>query len=113
MNFPNLELLLLRVVFALPNASKIGLASKIFCSTGPAAAIEWHRYFNRYLVDSVLPAPDSPETIIDCDILKTLISLIALSAIICCARGNKVDTSGKQKLIRYLCDVVFFSKYSN
>lgn len=79
-NFPNRELLLLRVVFALPNASNIGLASNILRSIGPAAAIEWHKYFNKYLVDSVLPAPDSPDTIIDWDIFRTRISRMALSA---------------------------------
>lgn len=80
MNLPKRELLLLRVVLALPKASKIGLASRIFDSIGPAPAIEWHKYLSKYLVDSVFPAPDSPDTIIDCDIFSTLISRIALSA---------------------------------
>ena len=60
MNLPNLELLLLRVVLALPKASKIGLAFSNF--------------------DSVLPAPDSPETMMDCDCFKTFMSRKALSA---------------------------------
>lgn len=61
MNLPNLELLLLRVVFALPNASRMGLASRIFCSIEPAeTATESHRYRKRYFVLSVFPAPDSP-----------------------------------------------------
>ena len=34
-----------------------------------------------YFVDSVLPAPDSPDTIIDWDCFKTFMSLNALSAI--------------------------------
>lgn len=83
MNLPNRELLLLRVVFALPNASRMGLASRILASIGPAACIEWHRYLSKYLVDSVLPAPDSPDTIIDCDSLSTRISRMALSAKMC------------------------------
>ena len=33
MYFPNLEELSLRVVFALPNASKMGLVARICCST--------------------------------------------------------------------------------
>lgn len=80
MNLPNRELLLFRVVFALPNASKIGLASRILRSIGPAAANEWHRYLRIYFVLSVLPAPLSPDTIIDCDTFNTRISRIALSA---------------------------------
>lgn len=40
MNLPKRELLLLRVVFAFPNASSIGFASRIFCSIGPAATKE-------------------------------------------------------------------------
>ena len=57
------------------------LPSKIFCSTGPA--VEPHnsqRYLNKYLVDSVFPAPDSPETIIDWDCFSPFISRNALSA---------------------------------
>lgn len=54
--------------------------SRIFCSIGPAAMPpESHRYLRMYLVLSVLPAPDSPETTIDCDCLSTLMSLKALS----------------------------------
>ena len=33
-----------------------------------------------HLVDSVLPAPDSPETMMDCDCLTTFMSRKALSA---------------------------------
>uniref|UniRef100_A0A2M4DC77 Putative secreted protein n=1 Tax=Anopheles darlingi TaxID=43151 RepID=A0A2M4DC77_ANODA len=81
MNLPKRELLLLRVVLALPNASRMGFASRIFCSIGPAVALVSHRNLSRYLVLSVLPAPDSPETMIDCDIFSTRMSRIALSAI--------------------------------
>uniref|UniRef100_A0A224Y390 Putative secreted protein n=1 Tax=Panstrongylus lignarius TaxID=156445 RepID=A0A224Y390_9HEMI len=82
MNLPNLDELLFLVVFALPNASNTGLASNIFCSIGPAAVPhKSHRYLSRYFVDSVLPAPLSPETIIDCDCFNTFISLNDLSAI--------------------------------
>lgn len=80
MNLPKRELLLFRVVFALPNASRIGLASRILRSMGPAAANEWHKYLSIYFVDSVLPAPDSPDTIIDCETFNTRMSRIALSA---------------------------------
>lgn len=57
------------------------LPSKIFCSIGPAVdPNKSHKYFNMYLVDSVLPAPDSPETMMDCDCFNTFISRNDLSA---------------------------------
>ena len=40
------------------------------------------RYFKMYLVDSVLPAPDSPETMMDWERPVVFISLYALSAIV-------------------------------
>ena len=77
-SLPNRLELSLRDVFALPNASKIGLALKSFavvvdsveaalavelaCSPDAAAA----RYAKQCLVVSVFPAPDSPLTRIDC-----------------------------------------------
>lgn len=38
-----------------------------------------HRYRKMYLVDSVFPAPDSPDTTMDWDCLSIFISLRALS----------------------------------
>ena len=65
MNFPNRELLLFRVVLALPKASKMGLAFRIFCSKVPPAEVPKlsHKYLRMYFVDSVFPAPDSPAKI--------------------------------------------------
>ena len=45
-----------------------------------------HTYRNKYLVDSVFPAPDSPDTIIDWDCFRTFMSrndLSAAKAVIC------------------------------
>ena len=57
------------------------LPSRIFCSTGPAVDPQRsQRYLRRYFVDSVFPAPDSPETIILCDCFSTFMSLKDLSA---------------------------------
>ena len=59
----------------------IDLPSRIFCSIGPAdVPHSSHRYLSKYFVDSVFPAPDSPDTIIDCDCFRTFISRNALSA---------------------------------
>lgn len=59
----------------------MSLPSKIFCSIGPAAdPHKSHIYRRIYFVDSVFPAPDSPDTMIDCDCLTTFISRKALSA---------------------------------
>ena len=50
------------MVFALPNASRMVLASRICCCTHvEMLAVTEQRYSMMYLVDSVLPAPDSPE----------------------------------------------------
>lgn len=60
----------------------VHLPSKIFCSTGPAPlAHKSQRYLRMYFVDSVLPAPDSPDTIIDCDCFRDFMSRNALSAV--------------------------------
>ena len=63
MNLPNREELLFRVVLALPKASRIGLAFKILDSKAPPAEVPKlsHKYFKMYFVDSVFPAPLSPE----------------------------------------------------
>ena len=63
MNLPNREELLFRVVLALPKASKMGLAFKILDSKAPPAEVPKlsHKYFKMYFVDSVFPAPLSPE----------------------------------------------------
>ena len=63
MNLPNRDELLFRVVLALPKASRIGLAFKILDSKAPPAEVPKlsHKYFKMYLVDSVFPAPLSPE----------------------------------------------------
>lgn len=46
----------------LPKASRMVLASKICCSTQVLTPeVTEHRYCRMNLVDSVLPAPDSPE----------------------------------------------------
>lgn len=59
------------------------LHSTILCSIGPAWVPQLSvRYLRMYLVDSVLPAPDSPDTMIDWLILLTFMSRNALSAAI-------------------------------
>ena len=66
MNLPKRELLSLRVVFAFPIASIIGLDAKtlrsicVSDSLPPTAA----KYLIAYLAETVFPAPDSPLTII-------------------------------------------------
>ena len=68
--FPNLEELSFLIVFALPNASIIGLVAKI-CFSISVVSYEFFslftlaKYLIIYLAETVLPAPDSPETIID------------------------------------------------
>lgn len=67
MNFPNLLEFSLRIVLLFPKASSTGLAANIFSSIewlflGPKAV----RSCIQYLVDSVLPAPLSPDITIDC-----------------------------------------------
>ena len=63
MNFPNHELLLLRVIFAFP----IGLEASTFFSTcvsvdEPPTVAKYHM---AYFADTILPVPDSPDTMID------------------------------------------------
>lgn len=56
------------------------LPSRIFCSIGPAVEPQRsQRYRRRYLVDSVFPAPDSPDTMMLWDCFNTFMSLNALS----------------------------------
>ena len=59
--FPNRDELSLRIVFALPNASRMGLASRICCSIQECFPEMAARYCKINLVLSVFPAPDSPE----------------------------------------------------
>lgn len=67
MNLPNLDELSFLVVFALPMASMIGKEARTFFSTWvsvvepPTVA----KYRIVYLADTVFPAPDSPETMMD------------------------------------------------
>ena len=61
MYFPNRDELSLRIVFALPKASRIGLASRICCSIQECFPEMAARYCKINLVLSVFPAPDSPE----------------------------------------------------
>ena len=68
MYFPNLEELSFRVVLALPMASMMGDEARTLFSTcvsvsdvPPTVA----KYRIAYLALTVLPAPDSPETMID------------------------------------------------
>lgn len=70
---PNLELLLFSDVSAFPNASRIGFAwiSSIF---------ESDRYVSNCFVASVLPAPDTPVTIMDWDFFEFFRSWIVDSA---------------------------------
>ena len=67
LTFPNRDELLFRSVFALPNASRIGLLMRMR-SSGPTVdvlpAIS-AMYCRHCFVHSVLPAPDSPEMTID------------------------------------------------
>ena len=72
MNLPKRDELLFRPVFALPTASRIGFDESTFAARSsplePLPARERHaRYRIMYLLVSVLPAPDSPETTIDCE----------------------------------------------
>ena len=64
---PNLLELSFLMVFALPNASNIGLADNILLLilflTDPPVTCD--KYCKHCLVASVLPAPDSPDIIID------------------------------------------------
>ena len=73
MNLPKRDELSLRMVLALPSVSSSGLdCSSLFCRCPAAAAAPpWllasrllvlTRYSSTRRVDSVLPAPDSPET---------------------------------------------------
>ena len=67
MYFPNRDELSLRVVLALPMASMMGFEAKTFFSIcvsvcdPPTEA----KYRMAYLAETVFPAPDSPETMID------------------------------------------------
>ncbi len=67
MYLPKRLLLSLRVVFALPNASIIGLDAKTFFSICVSSVDPptFAKYRIVYLALTVLPAPDSPETMID------------------------------------------------
>ena len=70
MNLPKRDELGLLTVVALPNASNTGFdaitSSESFCETPPPAAAERHtRYLMMYLIASVLPAPEMPDTTID------------------------------------------------
>lgn len=51
----------LRIVLALPKASRMGFASKICCSIHECLPLMAARYCNISFVLSVLPAPDSPD----------------------------------------------------
>ena len=68
MYLPNLEELSFRVVLALPMASMIGEDARTLFSTW----VSWSevpptvaKYLMAYLALTVLPAPDSPDTIMD------------------------------------------------
>lgn len=80
--FPNQDELLFLTVFALPNASRIGLQSRILSSivtyfyssfasrSSPLAnEVILVRNFIAYLALTVFPAPDSPDITIACFIL--------------------------------------------
>uniref|UniRef100_A0A6B0U5G8 Putative secreted protein n=1 Tax=Ixodes ricinus TaxID=34613 RepID=A0A6B0U5G8_IXORI len=60
MYLPNLLELSLRIVLAFPNASKIGLASRICCSIQECCPLMAAKYCRISFVLSVLPAPLSP-----------------------------------------------------
>lgn len=72
--------LLFLFLFICVNMLHIYLPSRIFCSIGPAVEPQRsQRYRSKYLVDSVFPAPDSPDTIMLWDCFNTFMSLNALS----------------------------------
>lgn len=62
---PKRLLLALRVVLALPRASKMGLAAITRLSTAPRDPPTVAKNLRAYLADTVLPAPDSPLTTTD------------------------------------------------
>ena len=81
---PKRDELLLRIVFALPSASITGLVciSRIATSSEtrfPLVCDTSPMYVRQIFIASVLPAPDSPEMRIDCDMLLRIISLYAWS----------------------------------
>jgi hypothetical protein len=89
MNLPKRELLSLRTVRALPNASRIGehelslwptRRPSFFSSSVPRLQLICARYFITIFVASVLPAPDSPEMRMHWFELSTIISLYVLCA---------------------------------
>ena len=65
----------MRTVSALPKASRIGelcstrsVSARARALAGPEPMEStWARYFMQILVASVFPAPDSPDTRIDCE----------------------------------------------
>ena len=72
---PKRDELLLRNVFALPNASKIGLVDRICASKSdsPSTEATAPMYWRHFLVFSVFPAPLSPVTRIDWSVPVCLI----------------------------------------
>ena len=70
--FPKRDELLLRFVLALPNASRMGFASRIFSSTPPSDSATSARYFKQNFVHTVLPAPDSPLITTDCAVFSVI-----------------------------------------
>jgi len=65
MYLPKREELSLRSVFALPNASRMGFADMMRDSTAEVEGATDARYWSACFVHSVLPAPDSPEMMMD------------------------------------------------
>ena len=80
MNLPKRLELLLRSVFALPNASSSGFAWSTFASTFCSEPATSARYERQCFVASVLPAPLSPEIRIAWSALSSAIALCAAAA---------------------------------
>jgi hypothetical protein len=88
--------------------------SRMRPSIGPAACPPVsHKYLSMYLVDSVLPAPDSPETMIDWDCLRTFMSRYALSAAIIAYKKiySTLFKHLEQVLMCFRCPITFLDAY--
>eukprot|EP00976_Prorocentrum_cordatum_P032781 667615-Prorocentrum_minimum.AAC.4 len=79
MSLPNRDELLLRRVFAFPNASRIGFVCST-CSSIPLPPARVARYCMAIFVVSVFPAPDSPLITIDWSTPSPFIAQNALLA---------------------------------
>ena len=67
-NLPKRDELLFHTVRALPKFSMMGLVCRTrLCRSPPAVEETAARYCSRIFAVSVLPAPDSPEMITDCE----------------------------------------------